>query len=304
MYATKRERLERAAFQQRRIEFTKGKEDRFPGIQLAKHNIKIDHSLDEVEKAEEAREYERLNAKYRIGEYKEELPMCLVACSYNNNANFRIEYNLNSVFRQNYSNYFAVIINDVSYDGTDLTYRKYFDFYNISKERYVYIENHRRKTSLENIYDAVHGHCSADSIVMLLDADDELLGRNTMKLFNAMYHFYGGGEIYSNFYTYIVDDMLEPGFSASYSLEEKQALRFREQNAKTAHLQTFNSTLFRNIDKTNFLSPNGDFYKITADLAIEFPVMEKACGRIYYIPVYNYLYNGGTGYSDAFLQPY
>lgn len=56
LYATKRERLERAAFQQRRIEFTKGKEDRFPGIQLAKHNIKIDHSLDEVERAEEAKE--------------------------------------------------------------------------------------------------------------------------------------------------------------------------------------------------------------------------------------------------------
>ena len=39
---------------------------------------------------------------------------------------FRIEYNLNSIFTQNYTNYFAVITDDSSGDGSDEIYRKYF----------------------------------------------------------------------------------------------------------------------------------------------------------------------------------
>lgn len=51
----------------------------------------------------------------------------------------RIEYNLNSIFTQNYTNYMAVIINDASNDGSDIVYRKYLDFYGVPKERYLYI---------------------------------------------------------------------------------------------------------------------------------------------------------------------
>lgn len=84
----------------------------------------------------------------------------------------RIEYNLNSIFRQNYSNYFAVIINDASNDGSDFTYRKYLNFHNIPTDKYVYIESHKRATALENIYNAIHNHCSNDSISMTVDGDD------------------------------------------------------------------------------------------------------------------------------------
>ena len=46
--------------------------------------------MDELEKVEEQIEYNRLNELYHFGEYKDELPMCLVVCSYNNNLNMRI----------------------------------------------------------------------------------------------------------------------------------------------------------------------------------------------------------------------
>lgn len=38
--------------------------------------------------------------------------------TYNNNKNFRVEANLNSVFAQNYTNYKVVIIDDASIDKT------------------------------------------------------------------------------------------------------------------------------------------------------------------------------------------
>lgn len=84
------------------------------------------------------------------------MPMCVVVPGYNNNAKFRLEYNLNSIFLQNYTNYFVVIINDASTDGSDELFRNYLHFYNIDKSKYVYIENKKRLTALENIYIATH----------------------------------------------------------------------------------------------------------------------------------------------------
>ena len=51
--------------------------------------------------------------------------MCILVPGYNNNARFRIEYNLNSIFTQNYTNYRVVIIDDASVDGSGDVYRKY-----------------------------------------------------------------------------------------------------------------------------------------------------------------------------------
>ncbi len=98
--------------------------------------------------------------------------MCIIVPSFNNNANFRIEANLNSIFTQNYSNYKAIIINDASTDKSNETYRKYFEFYRIDKSKYVYIENAVRVTALQNIYESIMNECSLDSAMMMLDGDD------------------------------------------------------------------------------------------------------------------------------------
>jgi glycosyltransferase involved in cell wall biosynthesis len=65
-----------------------------------------------------------------------------------------------------------VIINDASTDGSGETYINYFKFYKIDKKYYTYIENKRRVTALQNFYLASINHCSVDSVVITLDADD------------------------------------------------------------------------------------------------------------------------------------
>jgi glycosyltransferase involved in cell wall biosynthesis len=74
--------------------------------------------------------------------------MCVVVPSFNNEANFRIEYNLNSIFAQNYTNFKVVVIDDASIDKSGKVYRSYFKFYDIDPQRYVYIENTEKKNSL------------------------------------------------------------------------------------------------------------------------------------------------------------
>jgi hypothetical protein len=53
-----------------------------------------------------------------------------------------------------------------------------------------------------NIYLAVMHHCSMDSIAVTVDADDELIGRNALQVFNWGYQTLKSGVLYSNFIWY------------------------------------------------------------------------------------------------------
>lgn len=88
--------------------------------------MKLDKSLQEQQSRAETAEWLRLENKFKLSTIKEELPMCIVTPGYNNNANFRIEFNLNSIFTINYTNYHLVLINDASTDGSGEIYKKYF----------------------------------------------------------------------------------------------------------------------------------------------------------------------------------
>jgi glycosyltransferase involved in cell wall biosynthesis len=169
---------------------------------LAKYNNALDEAFQKEGVSANEKDWERLNAKFGLDKVATELPMCIVVPSYNNNVRFRIEQNLNSIFSQNYSDYRVVVIDDLSPDDSSAVYQKYFAFHRIDKERYVYIENRRRVTALHNIYLASTNHCPTDSVAMIVDGDDELIGRNILKVFNWGYQTKKAGVMYTNFIWY------------------------------------------------------------------------------------------------------
>jgi hypothetical protein len=208
-------------------------------LYLASFNNKADNSRDEEQRRMEAEEYERIDRLWGFSNYPQELPMCIIMPSYNNNARFRIEYALNSVFQQNYTNYFLVIINDKSTDGSDLTYRKYLDFWRPSKDNYVYVSNSERKTALGNIEAACRQYCSPDAIGLNLDGDDEFIGKNVLKTFNAAYQNLKAGVLYSNFYWHNQPTQTMIGFTSDYLQTEKDQNLYRARPNKFSHLRTF-----------------------------------------------------------------
>ena len=58
--------------------------------------------------------------KYHLSEIKEELPMCIFIKNYNNLEYERYKLMLNSIFRQRYSNFKVVYIDDCSKDHTGI----------------------------------------------------------------------------------------------------------------------------------------------------------------------------------------
>jgi hypothetical protein len=162
----------------------------------------------------------------------------------------------------------------------------------------VYVLNSQRKTALENIYNGVHGYCSEDSIVHIMDGDDEYLGKNVLKIFNAAYQKLKGGVIYSNFYGYNQGVQIVLGFTLDYDEDIKRKGSYRTEVTHFSQLRTFRQELFTRINKTSFLDEEEHFFTIAYDIAMFYSLMELACARVHKIPGYHYLYNMGTGLND------
>ena len=92
---------------------------KYESLKLTKYNLLYDDRQAETQAKDEEQDWIKVNQGFKLEQVTDEIPMCIVVPGYNNNARFRLEYNLNSIFRQNYTNYFAVILNDASTDGSD-----------------------------------------------------------------------------------------------------------------------------------------------------------------------------------------
>ena len=60
------------------------------------------------------------------------------------------------------------------------------------------IKNDIRIGHMANIYKAVHQFCEKGEILMIVDGDDELIGKYVLKLFNAFYQKTKSLSVYSN----------------------------------------------------------------------------------------------------------
>ena len=109
-----------------------------------------------------------------------------------------------------------IIIDDASTDGSRNIYKSYLRFYKIDPDRYKFIINRKKSTALSNIYLNAIKHCSFDDVVVTVDADDELLGRNVLKLLNWAYVGKKAGVVYSNFYQYSQGEEVSKGYSEEY----------------------------------------------------------------------------------------
>lgn len=113
--------------------------------------------------------------------------MCIVVSTRDNTHKDRYLYNLHSMLNQNYTNFQIVIMDDASDDGTGLLLLRELRKLGVGEDRARVVIRPRRHGSLNNIYYAVHTHCRESNVTLPIDGDDELIGRNVLKLLNAVY---------------------------------------------------------------------------------------------------------------------
>jgi hypothetical protein len=155
--------------------------ERFIGmLGLHKYNFRLNDTAFDTEPHRQ----ENFMANFMTKE--DEPEVCVIVPNYLEVSHYILEYSLNSIFRQTYSNYRVVLFSHPS-AATSTFLQNYLRLNNISESNYLFMQTAANRTALENIYNAVHTHCSKDSIAFIIEGGSSLLGKKVFRTFGYAY---------------------------------------------------------------------------------------------------------------------
>lgn len=89
---------------------------------------------------------------------------------------------------QEYANYHIVVIDDASTDSTGKLITDFLQQQNkIPIDRYHVVINPQQQMAMFNLRLAAIRYCKPEEIFLIVDGDDELLGRQVLHVFNAAF---------------------------------------------------------------------------------------------------------------------
>lgn len=218
-----------------------------------------------------------------------EKPLVVLITSYNNQ-DF-VEKNLRSVFQQNYSNYRVIYIDDCSSDKTQKILESLLKEFP-KRNQFTFIRNPKRIGSLANIYYGVNS-CRDDEIIVSLDGDDWFAHSNVLQKINEVY---ASSNVWLTHGSFVEFPSGLTAWSIPIPKENIESGDFRSYRCPS-HLRTFYAWLFKQIRLEDLLY-KGDFFPMTGDQAIMFPMIEMAGERHRFIPDTIYVYNMANAIND------
>lgn len=108
---------------------------------------------------------------------------------------------------------------------------------------------------------------------MVVDGDDELVGRQVLKLFNSIFQQEKMWFVYSNFINF---PGLGTGFSRPVDKEVMRNNEYRYFGFFTSHLRAFYTKLFLNIEEEDLQDNKGTYFIAANDVAICLPILEQS----------------------------
>tara|TARA_R100000951_G_scaffold52964_1_gene44616 strand:+ start:1345 stop:2085 length:741 start_codon:yes stop_codon:yes gene_type:complete len=204
-----------------------------------------------------------------------------------------IQKTLSSVLKQTYSNYACILIDDMS---TDDSYKKCEDIIRDNDSFYL-IKNKKKKNSTRNIYEAIYKYTEENDIVVILDGDDFLFGKDVLSYLN---NFYNKSNCWLTYGSYLE---LSNGLRGKFAKQIPEYViknnSYREHEWITSHLRSFRSFLYKKIKKEDFLNnENKKFFTRAGDLVIMFPMLEMAGEKACYIEKILYVWNNLSNLNE------
>lgn len=202
-----------------------------------------------------------------------------------------LETCINTLMSQKYDSFKVIFVDDCSNDGS-------YEKLPHNDERVIIVKNETRKTALENIHDAIMNHCDPDDIVVLVDGDDWLPNKNVLSYINDFYNENNCWIMYGQ--ASWTDG--RRGFASAYPESEFSGLR--KGAFRVSHIRSFKAGLYQKIQEQDpsfscMKDSNGEFYKMTYDVAIMFPIMEMAgYEKVKFNDTILYVYNRNNPISD------
>ena len=94
---------------------------------------------------------------------------------------------LKTIFYQKYDNYHIVLIDDASTDDTLEATKRYAEELGFDSEKIKYKRNNEQKFATYNLRYAAFDFCKPEEVFVIVDGDDELIGRYVFKLISSFY---------------------------------------------------------------------------------------------------------------------
>jgi glycosyltransferase involved in cell wall biosynthesis len=221
--------------------------------------------------------------------------LVVVVPSYNNEDWY--DKNLESIFMQEYENYYVIYIDDCS---TDKTYELVKNYIHAAHQehRVKLVRNQTRQGHLYNHIEAVY-MAEPHAIIVHIDGDDwlrldEHKRTDVFKMINRIYDDPTVWLTYGSYYRYPYGNL---GTCKLFPPDVILDASYREFEWVSSHLRTFYGWLFRSIKLEDFIytgdSPTYQdrFWPAAADLSFMFPMLEMAAGRFFYVSDVVYAYN-------------
>ncbi len=214
----------------------------------------------------------------------------VVICSYNNSEYYK--WNLDSVLAQEYTNYHVIYVDDCSSDGTFNLVKEYIEE-RVEKDHFILVNNEVRRKALANLYYTIHS-CKSTDIIAILDGDDQFAHNRVLCRINEAYANPNIWLTYGQFREYPHGIL---GFCRPYPQYVIDRNSFRYHPDTPSHLRTFYAGLLHKIRKEDLLF-HGEFFSMTYDLAIMFPMIEMARTHHRFIGDVLVNYNNDNPLSD------
>jgi len=197
-----------------------------------------------------------------------------------------IKNTVNSVINQEYDNFSAIFVDDISTDDTPNIVQHLIG----DDPRFTLIRNTEKKYSLKNIYDGIDIlKPSPEDVIVSLDGDDWLSNSNVLNILNEAYK---REECWMTYGSYLEFPTGNIGIEASsYPNEVIEHNSFRKEKWRASHLRTFKYGLWKKIKYEDFLYIDGKFCRTCIDKAFMYPLLEMAGSKAKYLSDILYVYN-------------
>jgi glycosyltransferase involved in cell wall biosynthesis len=200
---------------------------------------------------------------------------------------------IKSVQLQNHENFQCILVDDMS---TDDSYENAKNMI-ASDDRFLLVKNKQKKYALKNIFDAIIlSGTDEDDIIIPLDGDDWLSNKRVLSILSEKYRH---KKCLMTYGSYIEYPSLQKGnFCKPIQEQTIKENTYRKERWVSSHLRTFKRHLWNNINIEDLEDENGEFYRMTWDMAFMFPMLEMSGPLALHIPDILYIYNRKNPLND------
>lgn len=199
-----------------------------------------------------------------------------------------VEESLCSVLNQDYENYRVIYVDDCSVDGAGEVVRELIEIHP-DGWRVTFFANDVRKGKLANLYASIHT-LGDQEIVVEVDGDDYLQDNDVFATLNTAYQTTGALVVHGAYENYAqgkIDHSL-PIFAQPTPWWVKHWELFRDYPWIYSGVRSYYAGLFKHIAREDLCTKHpqfaGQFFPVSHDTAMFYPMLEMARERVAFIP--------------------